>query len=136
MNVEELPAENFKELFEGAGAAGHGNECVGFLNHGDFALVHGVHNVEGGLTGVHALQSDQLVGDHAVDHAAGVQGCARDGAHEAGAATTVDHANVVLGAEGAEFAGALGEERVVAGACTAVDGEVVVSLLHGSPWGV
>ena len=34
----------------------------------------------------------------------------------------------------AELAGALGEERVVAGACAAVDGEVVVSLLHGSPW--
>ena len=136
MNIEELPAENFKELFEGAGAAGHGDERVSLLNHGDFALVHGVHNVEGGLAGVHALQADQLVGDHAVDHAAGVQGCARDGAHEAGAATSVHHANIVLGAEGAELLGAGGEERVVAGACPAVDGEVVVSLLHGSPWGV
>ena len=95
--------------------------------------MHGVHDVEGGLTGVHALQSNQLVGDHAVNHAAGVQGCARDGAHEAGAAATVHHANIVLGAEGAELAGALGEERVVAGACAAVDSEVVVSLLHGSP---
>ena len=95
--------------------------------------MHGVHNVEGGLAGVHALQADQLVGDHAVDHAAGVQGCARDGAHEAGAAASVHHANIVLGAESAELAGALGEERVVAGACAAVDGEVVVSLLHGSP---
>ena len=133
VNVKELPAKNFKELFEGAGAAGHGNECVGFLNHGDFALVHGVHNFEGGLAGVHALQSDQFVGDHAVDHAAGIQGCARNGAHEACAAATVHHANIVLGAESAELLGAGGEERVVAGACTAVDGKVVVSLLHGSP---
>ena len=134
MNIEELPAENFKELFEGAGAAGHGDERVSLLNHGDFALVHGVHNVEGGLAGVDALQTDQLVGDHAVDHAAGIQGRARDGAHQAGAAAAVDHANIVPSAEGAELAGALGEERVVAGACAAVDGEVVVSLLHGSPW--
>ena len=136
MNIEELPAENFKELFEGAGAAGHGDERVSLLNHGDFALVHGVHNVEGGLAGVDALQTDQLVGDHAVDHAAGIQGRARDGAHQAGAAAAVDHANIVPSAEGAELAGALGEERVVAGACPAVDGKVVVSLLHGSPWGV
>ena len=76
------------------------------------------------------------MGDHAVDHAASVQGCARDGAHEAGAAAAVHHANIVLGAEGAELLGAGGKERVVAGACTAVDGKVVVGLLHGSPWGV
>ena len=98
--------------------------------------MHSVHNVEGGLAGVHTLQADQLVGDHAVDHAAGVQGCARDGAHEAGAAASVHHANIVLSAEGSKLLGAGGEERVVAGACPAVDGEVVVSLLHGSPWGV
>ena len=136
VNIEELPAENFKELFEGARAAGHGDKRVSLVNHGDFALVHGVHNVEGGLAGVHALQANQLVGDHAVNYAAGVQGCARNGAHEAGAAAAVHHANIVLGAEGAELLGAGGEERVVAGACPAVDGEVVVSLLHGSPWGV
>ncbi len=82
VNVEELPAENFKEFFEGAGTAGHCDERVSLLDHGDFTLVHGVHDVEGGLVRVHALQSDELVGDHAVNHAAGVQGCARDGAHQ------------------------------------------------------
>ena len=96
--------------------------------------MHGVHDVEGGLAGVDALQTDQLVGDHAVDHAAGIQGSTGDGTHEAGTAATVHHTDIVLGAEGSELLGALGEERVVAGACAAVDGEVVVSLLHGSPW--
>ena len=133
VDVEELPAEHLKELFEGAGAAGHSNECVSFLNHGDFTLVHGVHNIEGGLAGVYAFQADQLVGDYAVHKTASVEGSTGDGTHQAGTAATVDHADIVLSAEGTQLTGTLSKERIITGTGAAIDGEIVHSLFHASP---
>ena len=133
MDAEELPAEHLEELLEGAGAARHGDERVSLLNHGDLALVHGIHDVEGGLAGVDALQADQLVGDHAVHKTASVEGSTGDGTHQAGTAATVDHADIVLSAEGTQLTGTLSKERIITGTGAAIDGEIVHSLFHGSP---
>ena len=98
MNFQKLPAEHLKEFFQGSGTAGHRNEGVGLINHGDFTLMHGIDNVEGRLPGVHALPLHELVGDHAVNFAACIQGCTRDGSHQTCTAAAVDHTDTSFGA--------------------------------------
>ena len=124
MNLEELPAENLEKFFQGSRTAGHRNEGVGLINHGDLTLMHSIDNVEGCLPGVHALPLHELVGDHAVDFAARIQGRARDGSHQTGAAASINYSHATFCTQGSQLTGAGGESGVIAHSSAAIHGKV------------
>ena len=108
---ELVPRQQLERLVERAEAAGQGDEPVGQLGHPGLALVHRVDDLQRGHAEVGDLGPHELVGDHADDLAAVLEGGVGDGTHQPDVAAAVHEPEAAAGDRRAEALGVLEERR-------------------------
>lgn len=123
MEPEGLPGEDLEHLLHGSEAARKDEEGIGTLGHEGFASMHGVDDVEFGAAVIGDLFVDEDVRNDADDAAAAIDGCLRDGVHEADISATVDEADVAFGEGATEVNGSLLIDRITAGCAGAEDSD-------------
>ncbi|MCY1533850.1 hypothetical protein D9M68_691990 [compost metagenome] len=117
--AELAPGPDLEQLFQGAEAAGQGDEGVGEFGHACLACVHAIHHFQAGQALVADFGVHQALRNHPDDLATGGQGRIGHRAHQAHRATAVDQGDTALGQGVPQEGGGFTVDRLGAGAGTA-----------------
>ena len=115
VEAELAVADDFGEFFEGADAAGQGDDGLRQAGHSGFARVHGVGDDGFGCVGVVPAAVDHELRDDAHGVAAGGAAATSGSAHQPHAAAAVDERQARAGDFAAKFCGLLNVKRVGTG---------------------